>query len=214
MDCEHSGPACSADVYLVPYNGGMGGTAIPLPGASDPDQSEYYPAWSPDDQFIAFNRVPKGVSMYNEPQADVYVVPYSGAMGGTAVRLKANDPVACTGATPNAVQNTWPKWAPNPLDPSTMKPVPQKDAAGNTYYWLTFSSIRNPLSPPDPANKNKRRQQLYVVGVVAGPGGAINASYAPIYLWNQDFNVNNLIPAWEEFSIPPGLTPPPMPTAQ
>jgi hypothetical protein len=213
MDCEHSGPSCTADVYVVPYNGGMGGTARPLPGASDPGQSEYYPSWSPDDQFIAFNRVPTGVSMYNEPQADVYVVPYNGGMGGTGVRLKANDPVACTGAAPNTVQNTWPKWAPNPLDPSTKKPVPQKDAAGNTYYWLTFSSIRNPLSPPDAANKNKRRQQLYVVGIVVGAGGAINASFSPIYLWNQDYTVNNLIPAWEEFSIPPGLTPPPMPTA-
>jgi hypothetical protein len=93
-------------------------------------------------------------------------------------------------------------------------PVAQKHSGGNTYYWLTFSSIRNPLSPPDPQNGNKRRQQLYVVGIVVGSDGSINTSFAPIYLWNQDYTVNNLIPAWGEFTIPPGLTPPPAVTAK
>ena len=68
--------------------------------------------------------------------------------------------------------NTWPKWAPNPLDGNGV-PVAQKDAAMNTYYWITFSSTRNPLSPTDPSNGNKRRQQLYVVGIVVSPTGAI-----------------------------------------
>jgi hypothetical protein len=209
MDCQLSGPSCTSDVYVVPYAAGQGGTASGLPGASDPGQNEYYPAWSPDDQLIAFNRVPKGTSMYNEPKAEVYVVPYNKGAGGTAVRLSANDPVSCTGVTPGTVQNTWPKWAPNPLDATTQKPVPQKDGAGNTYYWITFSSIRSPTAQKDPANNNKARQQLYVVGVVVAPDGTINSSYAPIYLWNQDFTVNNLIPAWGEFSIPPGRNPPP-----
>ncbi len=195
MDCELSGTSCTSDVYIVPYNMGAGGTALPLPGASDPAQSEYYPAWSPDDQLIAFNRVPAGVSMYNEAQADVYVIPYSGGKGGTAQALASNTPVACTGALPHTVQNTWPKWAPNPLDPATQKPVPQKDEQGNTYYWVTFSSTRTPQSPADPDNENKRRQQVYVAGVVVGSTGTIS-SYAPIYAWNQDVTVNNLIPAW------------------
>src|SRR5208283_1418357 len=67
MDCEMSGTQCTSDVYIVPFNMGAGGTAVPLPGASDPAQSEYYPAWSPDDELIAFNRVPSGSSMYNAP---------------------------------------------------------------------------------------------------------------------------------------------------
>ena len=98
MDCELSGTTCTSDVYVVPYNNGAGGAAAALPGASDKAQSEYYPSWSPDDQLIAFNRVPTGTSMYNAPQADIYVVPYNGGMGGTATALKSNDPVACTGA--------------------------------------------------------------------------------------------------------------------
>ncbi|HZU85553.1 MAG TPA: hypothetical protein VE987_21635 [Polyangiaceae bacterium] len=213
MDCQSSGPTCTSDVYLVPYADGVGGTATPLSGASDPAQNEYYPAWSPDDQLIAFNRVPKGTSMYNEPKADVYVVPYNGGAGGNAVRLVANDPVACTGAMAGSVQNTWPKWAPNPLDPTSGKPVPQTDANGNTYYWITFSSIRSPTAAKDPNNGGKRRQQLYVAGIVVASDGSIH-TYAPIYLWNQDDTVNNLIPAWGEFQIPPGVTPPPAPTAQ
>jgi hypothetical protein len=215
MDCSvPPGTVCTSDIELVPYTplagrpGGMGGTASKLAGASDAAYNEYYPAWSPDDRFVAFNRVPAATSMYNEPQADVYVVAYNKGAGGTPQRLTANDPVACTGATPHSVQNTWPKWAPNPLDPSTQKPVPQVDDAGNTYYWITFSSIRSPTAPMDPMNKNKRKQQIYVSGLVVAPDGTVT-SYAPIYLWNQDFTVNNLIPAWGEFSIPPGKTPPP-----
>src|SRR5690606_14028261 len=35
-----------------------GGTGMPLAGASDPSFLEYYPALSPDDAFVAFNRAP------------------------------------------------------------------------------------------------------------------------------------------------------------
>jgi hypothetical protein len=212
MDCELSGPTCVSDVYVVPYNNGAGGQATPLAGAAKPDQSEYYPAWSPDDKLIAFNRVPAGTSMYNAAQADIYVVAYNGGAGGTEQALKSNDPVACTGAMPHTVQNTWPKWAPNPLsntaDGGAGAPTPQV-IDGKTYYWITFSSIRSPTSAPDPGNGNKRKQQLYVAGIVVDNATQAINTFAPIYLWNQDFTVNNLIPAWGEFSIPPGTTLPP-----
>ncbi|HXN32136.1 MAG TPA: hypothetical protein VN894_09750 [Polyangiaceae bacterium] len=212
MDCEMSGATCTSDVFVVPYNNGAGGVAKPLPGASKPDQSEYYPAWSPDDKLIAFNRVPTGTSMYNAPKADIYVVAYNGGAGGTEQALTSNTPVACTGAAPQTVQNTWPKWAPNPLsnsgDGGAGVPTPQV-VDGKTYYWITFSSTRSPTSAHDPNNGNKRFQQLYVAGIVLDNTTQAITTYAPIYLWNQDFTVNNLIPAWGEFSIPPGLTLPP-----
>jgi hypothetical protein len=219
MDCSISS-SCMSDVYVVPYNskgpgaGGAGGTAKGLPGASDSAYNEYYPAWSPDDALIAFNRVSSGTSMYNQPKAEVFVVPYNGGNGGTATRLQANDPVSCSGFSAGQVQNTWPKWAPNPLGDSG-KPVPQTDMMGNTYYWLTFSSTRAPNAGTtlDPTTGNtQRNQQLYVTGVVVDTNGNIT-TFAPIYLWNQDFTVNNLIPAWGEFGIPKGATPPPATTA-
>jgi hypothetical protein len=208
MDCELSGSTCTSDVYLVQYNNGAGGQAVPLGGAALPDQSEYYPAFSPDDQLIAFNRVPTGTSMYNAPKADVYVVPYNNSAGGTATRLVANDPVSCTGEVSGAVQNTWPKWAPDPVD-GNGNPIVQT-VNGNTYYWITFSSTRSPQAPRDPGNGNKRKQQLYVAGVVVAADKSIK-TFAPVYVWNQDFNVNNLIPAWGEFQLPGVTTPPPAP---
>jgi WD40-like Beta Propeller Repeat len=223
MDCSvnTAGVACAADIYTVPFGsngpglGGAGGTATPLPGASDAAYNEYYPAFSPDDKFVAFNRVPKGVSMYDQAKAEVYVVPYNGGMGGMAQPVTSNyPPPACANPYPMGAQNTWPKFAPNPvgtLPGGGQGPIPQTDADGNTYYWLTFSSIRSPTAELNANGKPK--QQLYVVGVVVDPMGNVT-SYAPIYLWNQSFKVNNLIPAWGEFSIPPGVTPPPMPTAQ
>ena len=219
MDCSISS-TCMSDIYTVPYAsngpglGGAGGTAAGLSGASDSKYNEYYPAWSPDDQFIAFDRVAAGTSMYNQPKAEVYVVPYNAGAGGTPVRLAANDPVACTGVQAGAAQNTWPKWAPNPLsttaDGGVGPPAPQT-IGGKTYYWITFSSIRSPTAGTtlDPSTGlTSKNQQIYVAGIVvdnsadAGPGGTIT-TYPPIYLWNQDFTFNNLIPAWGEFSVPP-----------
>ena len=45
-----------ADLYAVPYNAGMGGTATPVAGAAETGVGEFYPAISPDGKLIAFNR--------------------------------------------------------------------------------------------------------------------------------------------------------------
>jgi hypothetical protein len=220
----------SADIDTIPYGGtagvpgGTGGMASPVPGASSPTLNEYFPSFSPDDSLIAFNSVPAADSMYEQPLAEVYVVPY--VPGGTSVpavtcdgagappcRLKANDPVACTGLASPGVQNTWPKWAPNPIPPGAGDagvPAPQT-INGFTYYWVTFSSIRSTTAGAAPgAPAGTAKQQLYVAGVVVDGKGNIT-TFAPIYLWNQDDTFNNLIPAWGEFAIPPGKMPPPPP---
>jgi hypothetical protein len=147
-------------------------------GASGSD-NEYYPAFSPDDKYIAHNVVPGGSSSYANPSAEVYVIP-SG--GGTRVRLAANDPPTCTNqGTSPGVENSWPKWAPQ-----------ANQANGKTYYWLTFSSTRNsPITGATP--------QLYVTPVV--DDGTTLTTYPALYLWNQPSDEHNHTPAWDFFEI-------------
>ena len=168
---------CDADLYAVPYNSRKGGTAAKIPGASDPNVEEYYPAYSPDDAWLAYDTAPSGSTMYSQPLAEVSVIP---AAGGTPTRLIANDPPACTGATSPGVTNSWPKWAPQATT-----------FAGKTYYWIIFSSTRDADKSP----------QLYITGVVVQ--GTTVKSYAAIYLWNQPAAEHNHTPAWDFFKIPP-----------
>jgi hypothetical protein len=215
-----------ADIFTVPYNAGAGGTATAVAGASDPAFNEYYPSWAPDDSLIAFNRVAAGNSMYNQPKAEVDVVesPNNVSCDGTTsgqCRLKANDPVACTGSVSPGVQNTWPKWAPLPNIESNGS-APNKGSDGKLYYYLTFSSTRatactvtatsgatNTLCTAAQSTAAVGRAQLYVTVVSVDPNNK-NAitTYPAVYMWNQDAALNNLIPAWDYFPIAVGNAPP------
>jgi hypothetical protein len=174
----NNGPA---DIYTVPYNNRQGGNAAALAGASDPAANEYYPAFTPDDQYIFFSKTTgnyAAMSMYNNLGAEVNVVP---AAGGNAKRLVANDPPSCTMQASPGVANSWPKTAPEvgtALD-------------GRKFYWVIFSSHRDPLKHP----------QLYVTPLVTQ--GQNLATYGALYLWNQPEMESNHTPAWENFRIPP-----------
>ncbi len=176
---QQADPGSLADLYVVPYNNRAGGAIAPLAGASDPNQLEYYPAYSPDDALVAYNRAAIGRNMYNQSQAELYVFP---SQGGTPVRLAANDPPACSGKTSPGVTNSWPKWAPS-----------VETINGKTYYWIVFSSVRLGANP-----------QLFISPVVVE--GGIAKTYAALYLWNQPADEGNHTPAWEFFKLPP---PPP-----
>jgi hypothetical protein len=168
-------------IWTVPYNARAGGTAKPVTGGDDPTFNDYYPIWSADDAYLAFDRVPTGSSSYNDPAAEVYVVP-SG--GGTATRLAANDPPSCLGVTSPGVTNSWPKWSPEAAE-----------ANGSKYYFLVFSSTRDAIA---------MGPQLYVTAVVV-KGSAVT-TYKSLYLWNQPETEHNHTPAWDVFVLPP---PPP-----
>ncbi len=47
--------ANTVDIHTVAFADGSGGEAVPLPGASEPGVAEYYPDFSADDRYIAFN---------------------------------------------------------------------------------------------------------------------------------------------------------------
>ena len=99
-----------SDVYVVPYGNRDGGAATKVVGASDPAFDEYYPAYSPDNSYLVFDRVPKGVGQYDARAAELFV---TASTGVSATRLAANDPVACSGKASPGVTNSWPKWAPD-----------------------------------------------------------------------------------------------------
>ena len=205
------------------------GGATPLSGASDPGALEYYPAFSPDDAFIAFNRAPapsnttrckqNPESCTNSPatlgenpdgpyynrKGEVFVVP---TVGGTPHRLRGNDPVMCSGEVSPGVINSWPKWS-----------SAVREHNGKNYYFVIFSSARKyptqfnlaptPYTPPI----DTRSSQLYMSVVEHDPATGAVTSYAAVYLWNQNYlstgngaytqlNTSNMTPAWEDFSIP------------
>jgi hypothetical protein len=188
-------PPVTADIHVVPWGGGKGGTVTPLAGASEPGMLEYYPAYSPDDKLIAFTRVGDLSLPYYNPNGEVFLVP---AAGGAPVRLAGNDPVACSQEKSPGVTNSWPKWSPR-----------VQKVGDKTYYFVIFSSTR---SYPNPlVGLNAKPSQLYVSAVVVDATGT-PTSYPAIYLWNQGYvdnggtlaalQSNNLTPAWEEFVIP------------
>jgi len=170
------------DIYTVQYGNRLGGNAAPLPGASDPQLREFYPTYSPSDTLLAFNRTAAAVSSYNQPSAEVAVVPGG---GGTATRLRANDPPACTGKKSPGLTNSWPRWA------------PKVGLAGDKrYYWLVFSSTRREATGVRP--------QLYISAIVtqgAGAAEAVVAEYPAVYVSSQDPAGNNHIPAWDVFEL-------------
>jgi hypothetical protein len=165
----------AGDIATVPFNNRAGGTPQKVLGADTGTYNEYYPMFSPDDKYIAYNRVANGASSYNNGQAEVFAIV---ATGGTPIRLVANDPPACSGRTSPGVTNSWPKWSPEATDAGTRR-----------FYWLTFSSTRSTGGNP----------QLYVTPLVDDNGTV--TTYPALYLWNQPAAENNHTPAWDNFGI-------------
>ncbi len=170
------------DIYTIPYNNRSGGDASPLPGASDPALREFYPVYSPNDTFLAFNRTDQPVDSYDEPTGELVIVP---GAGGMATRLRANDPPACTGLKSPGLTNAWARWAPK-----------AETWEGLKYYWLVYSSKRRQAAGLIP--------QLYISAVVTKVDGnteTLQAEYPAVYVTAQDPTGNNHTPAWDFFEV-------------
>jgi hypothetical protein len=205
------------DIYTVPFNDGSGGPATPLAGAAAKGTAEYYPNYSADDAFVAFNRIANVESirdsskqgfynhLYYRPESDIWIVPTGGVTAaagetseGTAIRLKANDPDSCNtlAASRRGALNSWAKFSPR-----------VSSVAGKTYYWLIFSSARDTpdnqrvtVSDPQYAPTETLYSRLFMAAFTVENGEV--TTYPAIYLWNQEETSNNLTPAWDEFKIP------------
>jgi len=86
------------DLYRVPFNGGTGGRAEPLPGAAEDGVSEYFPKFSPDGRWVVFC---KAFSfMLLQPDSALHIMP---ADGGRPRRMRCN----------LSNMNSWHSWSPN-----------------------------------------------------------------------------------------------------
>jgi hypothetical protein len=210
------------DIYTVDFNDGAGGTARALAGAAQSGVAEYYPNYSADDRFVAFNRIANVSALfkpgaqgfqnhlYYRPESEIWIAPTASDVGaadgetsaGGAIRLRANDPDRCGGKTSPGVLNSWAKFSPR-----------VNEVSKKTYYWLIFSSTRDTpsdkravVSDPRYAPVETLFSRLFMAAFTVEAGKV--KTYPAVYLWNQDENSNNLTPAWDEFKIPE--VPPPV----
>ena len=86
------------DLYRIPFNGGKGGTAEPLEGASSNGASNYFPKVSPDGKWIVFCKAKS--FMLLQADSELHLIP---AEGGEARRLRCN----------TSRMNSWHSWSPN-----------------------------------------------------------------------------------------------------
>jgi tetratricopeptide (TPR) repeat protein len=86
------------DLYRIPFNGGKGGQAEPVAGASRNGKSNSFPKISPDGRWIVFVQARNGLLM--RPDSQLYIVP---AAGGQARRMSCNTPL----------MNSWHSFSPN-----------------------------------------------------------------------------------------------------
>lgn len=85
-------------IYSLPFNGGAGGVAKPLVGASNDGESAFFPKYSPDGKWIVLTKADN--FMLLQPDAKLYILP---AQGGKPRLMNCNLPS----------MNSWHSWSPN-----------------------------------------------------------------------------------------------------
>jgi Tol biopolymer transport system component len=86
------------DLYRIAFDGGKGGAAVPLAGASGNGMSNYFPRVSPDGRWIVFTQSRTGIML--QPDSRLFIIPSD---GGQAREMTCN----------RALFNSWHSWSPN-----------------------------------------------------------------------------------------------------
>jgi len=118
------------DLYEVAFNGGRGGEARPIQGASANGRSNFFARFSPDGRWIVFCQADD--FMLNQPDSDLYIIP---AEGGTPRRL------GCS--TPDRM-DSWHAFSPN----GRWLVFASKAAGAYTQLWLTHIDEQGRDSTP------------------------------------------------------------------
>ena len=91
-------PLVQYDLYKIPFNGGHGGKAVPVLGASHNGMSNNFPKVSPDGKWIVWVQNRTGLLM--RPDSHLYMVPFN---GGKPRLMNCNTPR----------MNSWHTFSPN-----------------------------------------------------------------------------------------------------
>ena len=112
-------------IWRVPWNGGRGGTAEPVPGAVLPGRSCYFPAFTPDGRFMVFCQARR--HMLLQPDAELWILPIA---GGPARRMRCNGPGMNSWHTISP-DGRWMVFAAKPDGPYTRLMLTHLDAEGH-----------------------------------------------------------------------------------
>lgn len=156
-----------ASLFTAEFKGTGGfGPAKSLLAATG--ENNYYPSFSPDGRYVAFNRA--AGDSYDAADARVMVI---AASGGTPIDLTSVNSIA---------GNSWPKWS----------PFLHRFSSGSIM-WLTFSSRRS-----YGVHNNTTAQIWMLPVDVRKLDKGEDSGYPPFWLPFQDLNTGNHIPQWVE----------------
>jgi hypothetical protein len=146
--------------------------------------NNFYPSFSPDGQWVLFNRTDNDEDSYNAATAELWVVKADGS--APPMKLSAAD-------IGPGLTNSWARWAPFQ---STY------GAGGEPLYWITFSSQRD-FGVRLTAAQNNLRPQIWMAPFFPGRMSAGTEPTAPSFrLPFQDIDTNNHIAQWTERVVP------------
>jgi tetratricopeptide (TPR) repeat protein len=117
------------DLYRVPFNGGKGGRAEAIAGASANGMSNSFPRVSPDGRWLVFVQARNGLLM--RPDSQLYIVPFP---GGEARRMLCNTPT----------MNSWHSFSPD----GRWMVFASKARSPYTRMYLTHIDVEGHDSPP------------------------------------------------------------------
>ena len=116
------------DLYRLPFNGGKGGQAEPVKGASANGRSNFFPKFSPDGRWIVFCQAAN--YMLLQPDSELFIIPAA----GEARRLGCN----------LGRMNSWHTWSPD----GRWLVFSSKAHSDYTQLYLTSITEQGQASPP------------------------------------------------------------------
>lgn len=165
----------SASLEVRPFNGsGFGAPSVLVPFLGG---NNYYPSYSPDGAWVAFNRSPGNHNSFENasesdaglPDGEVWII---SSKGGSPIRL---DQATQAG-------DSWPKWA-----------IQTSSYEGGKVLWLTFSSRRE-YGLRLAAGKTT---QLWMIGIdLARAAAGQDPSFPAFWLPFQSLSSGNHIAQW------------------